>query len=546
MAVVTYDRKDLESLVGKKLTDQALNEQIPLLGTPVEEFDKKEITFEVFPNRPDLLSIEGLARALRGFLKVSPDIDKYEVKKGKIEFFIDPSVKEVRPCFATAVIRDVKFNDSMVQSIMQFQEKIHDTLGRKRRKVSIGIHDLDEVAPPFYYKAIDPKSLRFVPLDMDRELNLQEILEKHPKGRDYAFVLEGMKKYPIIVDKANQVLSFPPIINGELTKVTSRTKNLLLDITGTDKAACIQALNILCAAFADRGCTIESVKLVGKTDEILPDLKPSEWKLDSEYCSRLLGVDLTPKEIGACLKKMKHGIAKTGKTLSVLVPAYRTDILHSIDLVEDVAIGLGYMNFKPRITEVATTGQSSPIENFENLLRDIMIGFGFNEAINFVLTNPKKEFEMMALEESDLVTISNPRTSEYTHFRSSLLPSLLETAKFNARHPLPQKMFEVGDVSDGKTTQRKLGALLVGEDSNYSELRSYLEGLLRDLDIKKFSIKPVKHNSFIPGRVAKLTSPAFEAIVGEISPEVLNNFGIEYPVTAMEVLFSEQSADEAL
>jgi len=153
---------------------------------------------------------------------------------------------------------------------------------------------------------------------------------------------------------------------------------------------------------------------------------------------------------------------------------------------------------------------------------------------------------MMALEESDLVTISNPRTSEYTHFRSSLLPSLLETAKFNARHPLPQKMFEVGDVSDGKTTQRKLGALLVGEDSNYSELRSYLEGLLRDLDIKKFSIKPVKHNSFIPGRVAKLTSPAFEAIVGEISPEVLNNFGIEYPVTAMEVLFSEQSADEAL
>lgn len=539
MAVVTYNRKDLEGLVGKKLSGKVLLEEIPLLGTPVEEISKDEITFEVFPNRPDLLSIEGFARALRGFLGLEPGLDTYEVKQGNIEFFIEPSVRSIRPCFATAVIRHVEFNDSMVQSVMQFQEKIHDTLGRKRRKVSIGIHDLDEVVPPFYYRAIDPKSIRFIPMDMDRELDLRQILEQHPKGKDYAFILEGKKKYPIIVDKANQVLSFPPIINGELTRVTGRTRNLLLDITGTDRFACLQALNILCTAFADRGCTIESVKLVSTTDEYLPDLRATERTLDCDYCNRLLGINLSPKQIADRLKQMKYGVSKVSKTLSVLVPPYRTDILHPIDLVEDVAIAHGYMSFSPQISEIATTGMSSPQENFEATLREIMIGFGFNETINFVLTNTEKEFGLMDREAGELVTIANPRTSDYTHFRGSLLPSMLESVKFNARHPIPQRIFEIGDVaSDGKT-QRKLGAVIVGENTNYSELRSYLEGLLRELEMSRFKIKAVSHPTFIEGRVAQVSGNGFSALLGEVAPQVLNNFGIEYPVVAMEVLFSQ-------
>jgi len=542
MATASFNIADLEALLGRKLGKKDY-EQIPMLGTPLEARDEKTITVEIFPNRPDLLSIEGFARALRGFLGIESGLQEYPTKKSEVSIIVEKSVQN-RPYIVAAVVRKVKLDGDIILALMQTQEKLHETLGRKRRKVAIGVHNLTPVAQPFHYKAARPEAASFVPLDSKEKMNLAEILEKHPKGKAYAGVLEGCEKYPILEDKTGQILSFPPIINGELTRVTERAKELLVEVTGTDKKAVGQALNILCTAFADRGFEIQSVKIVYPTEEErTPDLLPEEKKLELEYCNRLLGLELNPKEAKELLEKMGYGAVKAEAALEVLVPAYRTDIMHQMDIVEDIAIAHGYMDFKPRIAEVATTGSKDRLEAFCERLREICIGLGLTESITFLLTNPEKEYAKMLLpEKKERIRIANPRTPDYTEFRTSLIPSLLEVLSKNSHYELPQKIFEVGDVAQadprmetGATQKRLLTVAIVHEKANYSEVRSYLEAILRELGQKEFKVAPINNESFIDGRASELAAGKAHALVGEVHPQVLRNFNISYPVAVFEL-----------
>lgn len=543
MATASFDIGELESLIGRKLEKKDYG-QIPMLGTPLEARDEKTITIEVFPNRPELLSIEGFARALKGFLGTTTGLKQYPTKKSGTSIIVERSVQGIRPYIGAAIVRKVRLDEGTITAFMQTQEKLHETLGRKRKKVAIGAHNLAPVAQPFHYKAVRPESKSFVPLDSKEKMSLEEILEKHPKGRAYASVLEGCEKYPIIEDRTGQVLSFPPIINGELTRVTQRTKELLVEVTGTDKKAIGQALNIICTAFADRGYAIETIKIAyPEGEETTPDLSPEEKKLGLEYCNRLLGLGLTPKEAEKLLEKMGYGVAKAGKDIAVLVPAYRTDIMHPIDIVEDIAIAHGYMEFKPRIAEVATTGSKDRLESFCEKLREICIGLGLTESMTFLLTNPEKEYARTGAEEKkEAVKIANPRTPDFTHFRTSLIPSLLETIAKNSHHELPQKIFEIGDTATadprmetGAAQKRLLAVAIVHEKANYNEARSHLEAILKELGQKELKTTPVNNASYIEGRAAEISAGKARAIIGETHPRVLKNFGIEYPVSVFEL-----------
>jgi len=244
-----------------------------MLGTDLEKVDDYEIIVEVFPNRPDLLSEEGFARALSSFIGVKTGLRKYNVKKSSFKVNVDKSVENIRPYIRCAVLKNINLSDEAIKSLMQLQEKLHLTHGRKRKKVAIGVHDFDAIKFPLVYKAVKPASISFVPLDMTAEMNLAEILVKHPKGRDYAFALEGLSKYPVIIDAKNDVVSFPPIINGIITQVKENTKNLFIDVTGLDVNAVTQALNILVTSLVDRGAEIYSLDV---DSVISPDLKPRE------------------------------------------------------------------------------------------------------------------------------------------------------------------------------------------------------------------------------------------------------------------------------
>ncbi|MFH0861777.1 MAG: phenylalanine--tRNA ligase subunit beta [Candidatus Altiarchaeota archaeon] len=261
MPSVEYDMGDLNHLLGKRYEPDYLKQAIPMMGVDLERLDEEKIVLEVFPNRPDMLSIEGFARALKGFLQIESGYKAYAAEPSGVEVLIDPSVDDVRPNVAAGIVSGVEMDDYTVKSIMGMQEKLHLTHGRNRAKVAIGVHDLDKVKPPFTYKAVDPKSATFVPLDTDERMSLYQIILKHPKGKDYAWTLDGKKKYPLFVDCMGEVLSFPPIINGELTKLTEYTRNLFVEMTGTSQQAVDTALNIMVTSLADRGGKIQTVQM---------------------------------------------------------------------------------------------------------------------------------------------------------------------------------------------------------------------------------------------------------------------------------------------
>jgi phenylalanyl-tRNA synthetase beta chain len=306
MAVITLPYKYLERLT--RADRKTILEKVPLIGSDVERVEEDHADVEFFPDRPDLFSPEGVARAMRGYLGIETGLPAYPVKPSGIKFTVDPQLATIRPVLGAAVIRGVTFDDESIQSIMSLQESLHWAVGRGRNKVAIGIHDMDTVQPPFHYIA-SSRSRGFVPLDFTEKMTMDEILEKHPKGRDYAKIVRDFPLFPLIVDDDDHVLSFPPIINGERTRVTIDTKNILLDTTGTDQRAVNVAVNIICTAMAEAGATIESVEIGGIQ---APTLAPVERVVSVRECSRLLGADLTPASMTEYLQRMRFGAEPAG------------------------------------------------------------------------------------------------------------------------------------------------------------------------------------------------------------------------------------------
>ncbi|MEA1925126.1 MAG: phenylalanine--tRNA ligase subunit beta [Candidatus Altiarchaeota archaeon] len=262
MPTIELDYDDLRSLLVKQYSAKDLWDKIPMLGVDLESIDQDKIVVEVFPNRPDLLSVEGFARALNGFLGDETGLTEYELTESGVTLNIDNSVDKVRPVISAAVIRNLTLNEKRLISLMNLQEKLHVTHGRHRKKVAIGVHDMREIEGPYTYKAVKPDGIKFKPLGMAEELTPKEILTKHPTGQEYAWILNGLSRYPIIVDKNNDILSFPPIINGELTRIRNSTTDVFIDVTGLDELAVNQALNIIVTSIADRGGDIQTVELV--------------------------------------------------------------------------------------------------------------------------------------------------------------------------------------------------------------------------------------------------------------------------------------------
>ncbi|MBI3412672.1 MAG: phenylalanine--tRNA ligase subunit beta [Candidatus Aenigmarchaeota archaeon] len=537
MAVVTFSRNDFESLVGKRLKDSDYTEAIPMIGVTTESLDKDSVSFEVFPNRPDMLSAEGFARALKAFMDGSKKI-KYETGKVYGAVKADKSVENVRPYVVCAVVRNVKLTGHALKSLMQFQEKIHETFGRKRERVAIGVHDMSKIKFPLKYAAYEPPEISFVPLDKKEKLNLAQILHRHDKGKDYGWILEGREKYPVITDANNNVLSFPPIINGELTRVTEKSKDLFIDVTGTSKHYISKTLNILCASLIDRGAKVEAVKIdYGKSSETTPDMNCQKIKLNADYLNGLLDTDLKENEIRTLLLKM--GVDFTNGVASV--PFYRTDVMHQIDIVEDVAISMGYGKFEPRIPKIPTMAERDELQEKCLALKEIMVGLGLEETVSFVLTNYNKQFKMMNAPVEECAEILNPKTEDYTICRKYILPSLIAVLADNKHNEYPQRIFELGDCvylsnnDTGASNVRKVGVALCHKNADTNEIKSVLETFM-NLYGMKYSLKNSAHPSLIKGRCGDILVDGRKAgFIGEVDPAVLQNWGLENPVAVFEM-----------
>ena len=530
MAVITLPYKYLERLT---CTDRkTILKNVPLIGSDVERTEEDHADVEFFPDRPDLFSPEGVARAMRGYLGLETGLPIYPVKPSGISFSIDPKLADIRPVLGAAVIRGVTFDDESIQSIMSLQESLHWAVGRGRSKVAIGIHDLDAVRPPFRYIAA-PRSRVFVPLDYTEEMTMDQILEKHPKGRDYAKIVKDFPLFPLIVDKDDNVLSFPPIINGERTRVTIDTKNILLDTTGTDKRAVNVAVNIICTAMAEAGAAIESVEIGGVQT---PTLAPAERIVNVKECSRLLGVSLTAPQMAELLRKMRFGAEPAGAdNVKVQVPCYRADIMHDWDLFEDVAIAYGYDKLESRPPKTFTVGKPHPVQVNAAFAREAFTGLGYLEVMPFTLTSEDVLYKRMQREErAGVLHVMHPISIENTVVRTELLPLLLEFLTLNRHRELPQRLFTVGDVVLDCRTHQQAAGVSSHPDADFSEAYASADAVLHELSID-YTVEESKDPAFIDGRRGNIiVAGKTVGVFGEVHPAVLTAFELEHSVAAFE------------
>ena len=532
MANVKFPRSEIE----KELKLNKINiEKISLLGTPLEYIDDNEIEIEIFPNRPDMLSMQGWLRAFKTFIGKEKGLKKYKVNSPEKNYkvVVDKSVKSIRPYTACAIVKGIKFDDEKIKEIIDLQEKLHNTVGRNRKKLAIGIYPLEKIKLPIKYEARKPEDISFMPLEMDREMNGLQILQRHPTGREYAHLLEDKNKYPIFVDAAGKILSMPPIINSHETgKVSEETKEIFVECSGFDLETLEKTLNIIVTTLADMGGKIYAMDVKYNKKITTLNLKPEKIKISLEKINELLGLNLKEKDLEKLLPKMGYDYKKG----NVSVPAWRTDILHEVDIAEDVAIAYGYDKFNPEIPKLATTGKEAKEAKISSKISEILIGLGLNEISTYHLIK-MKEAKTEKIENK--IELEDSKT-EYKILRPNLKISALRTLSENKDNEYPQKIFEIGTVFK-KNEKEETGIeenenlVIAITPSNFTEIKQILDYLTRMLNIT-YSLEESTEKGLIEGRTGKIM---FEkeviGYIGEMHPTTLKNWSIKMPVAILEI-----------
>ncbi len=542
MPTITLNKEVFEKLVGKSMAIEKLKERIAMLGTDLEKIEDNEITVEVFPNRPDMLSEQGFARAFSAFIGVKTGLRKYEVKKSGFKVIVDSSVY-MRPYTACAIVKNLKFNDEKIRELMQVQEKLATTHGRRRVKSAYGIYPLEKINFPITYIAKDPKKVLFRPLGFDKEISADKIEELHPKGREFSHVAQFWTKYPFFIDAKDNVMCMLPYTNSEDTgKVEIETKDVFIECTGTNLENVNVALNIITTTLADMGGEIYSMEIVyHDSTRITPDLSPREMKLDIDYSNKLFGLNLNKTQVSDLLSRMGYAV----KEDKVLIPAWRDDILHQTDIAEDIAIAYGYENFEAIIPEVAAVAKESEFGKFKKKIIYLLIGLNMLELSTYHITN-KKVLNDKMLASTDFIELENALTEDYSVLRSWMLPLLMDVLSRNTHYEYPQNVFEIGSVfSKDKSTEtgvkesNKLAVVLSSKDVDFTSIKQVVNYLLSNLGLD-CSYQEHNHQSFIKGRCASIIiNERNIGFIGELNPEVLSNFNIEMPAAALEIDISE-------
>ena len=544
----------------------SLADKLPLLGTDIDLCDNEDLEIEIFPDRPDLLSAETLTHAMGPFLHNSKPKPELDVISGNITMEVEAELKDVRPVIFAAIVRGVDTgegndNEDFIKGLMDHQEKLHFALGRGRRRASIGVHDLSELKPPFRVKAVNG-DYSFTPLAMNEEMTIKEILTKHPKGIDYAHLLDGMNKFPIIIDANNAVLSFPPIINGDHTTVSSTTRDFFIDVTGWDARSCESSLLLICLQLARRGGIIESVTIndCHSNTIVSPNGETIAHQVPLELVKNILGWDFSEDELSSAIMKMggryigtspapenspesPWRMADAGRGEQILnfqMPRWRFDILHPIDLVEELAIGHGYDDLGASSPSVSMAGIPRPDAILGRRIKSSLQGLGLQQVQSLTLSNDNDQFIHTRWKELQETTrITNPITTEHTLLRQYILPSLLRLISANRHNDLPQMVYELGTCVSDHNNRAKVSWLVADTDAGFAHARGFAQALLRDLGAEEKEISwqslPEGHGPWLTGRSASISvSGMVIGEIGELDPTVSESFSLKVPMHGAE------------
>jgi phenylalanyl-tRNA synthetase beta chain len=567
----------LERMTG--LSRERILDRLPYIGLDIEGTDEDSVRIEYNPNRPDFSTDYGIARALRGLVGKETGLRRYRTVPGKRQVFADRSLANIRPYIACAVARGMELDEETIRQLISMQEDLHNGLGRKRRKAAIGLHDLNAIAFPVFYSGKDAL-FSFVPLGSEDEMSVREILARTETGRAYGEILSGTRVYPMLYDSKGVVLSFPPIINGTRTKVSKSTRDLFIDVTSTDERLGNEALSVICCALADAGATLETVTINYSTDEagkrrseakkeagakdsssssssttkknkakkkageeskktVTPDLSPTRMRFDASLTQSITGLSLSRKQMRDSLRRSRLDLDARG---FAEIPAYRVDILHPIDLTEDVVIGYGLDRMNASYPPSADAGRFDPGVTFVEAVCLTMAEEGFNETMNFDLIDEPTLYGRFGRSTHLRLEVDNPRSMEHYLLRDSLLPSLMAVLGRNTKNEYPQKIFEAGKVFQRSAQGRlpaevtTLAALSAHSSSSFTEAKSALEALVT----KHFGVaaetRPASHWAFAEGRCAEaIVNGVTMGYLGEIKPSALAAFGVDVPVCGFEL-----------
>lgn len=509
-------------------------------------------------NRPDLWCCEGIARQIRikqqGRLK--PYSSFAEKPKSPHHVIVKPGMEQVRPYVAACTVKGYRVTEKGLTQLIQTQEKLADIFGRKRKTVSIGIYQLRNITFPVTYELVKPDDVRFTPLGMETAMTLSEILMVHPKGLEYGPILAVNSLLPILRDAKDQPLSFPPIINSrEIGEVRVGDEELFVEVTGTDLSMVILSLNIFAANLADRGATIDPVEIHYPTDTMLgrqvttPQDFGKPKTIQIKAIEQALGQELGEAVVKQALEAYGYSVSAEKGSVKAKLPPYRHDLMHTMDVVEDVAMSRGYAEFTPVMPAQFTVGGLSVIEQISDRSRELMVGLGFQEIISNILGSPDHYSRRMRLEGTEwgrMVEVDNVMSLSFSCLRQWMLPSLLRIEAASSRAFYPHRLFEAGDVAIpdgthelGSRTETALGALIAHAATHFSEIHSCLDVLFYYLG-KEYSLEPVQHSSFLEGRAGRvLVSGKPIGFIGEVHPEVLERWQIAMPVVAFDVNLSQ-------
>lgn len=538
MPTIEISKKDLCSLIGRNLSNAQLEELLSYSKASLESAKGDLLKVEVADaNRPDLWSAEGIARVIKGQVGKEKGMPSYQIRKSNFVVKVDGKVERVRPLVVCAVVKDLKLSKEAIEQIIQLQEKLCENFGLHRREAALGVYDFDKIKWPILYTTTKPDGIKFIPLEMQEPLTPRQILQRHEKGMKYAHLLSGCNEYPLLIDSAKEVLSMPPIINSNLTgKVTEKTRNVFIEVTGFEYRFIMPVLNVMIFALAERGGQLYSVEVQGRSRITTPDLKSKQATLDADYCNSILGMNLKPAEIAKLLERARFNVKTAGTELKLEYAPYRQDIMDSRDIIEDVVISYGYNNLQPQDVSIATIGKAADSVRIREKLIQLLLGLDMQEIATFTLTSKDNLFKRMHLPEQEVVELGNPISLNYSCLRNSLLPSALEFLSQNTKREFPQRIFEIGEcftLQEG--TKRHIAVAVTSHETDFTEIKQILEYMLKQFGIE-YRLKAAKIESFIEGRAGMIVvNDKIIGVIGEVHPKVLHAWNLKMPCAVFEI-----------
>ena len=551
--------KFLFSLLGREYTDAELEQVFPRAKAELDEHDKENGVFKIElndTNRPDLWSAMGLARLLKNY--EDPQIKQYDFFSSKCftadnkgrELHVGNRAKEVREFSCGFVAKGKTVDEDILLTLIQSQEKLCFNFGRKRKTIAMGIYRNDLITYPIHYDGADPDKTHFVPLHMEEDLSLREILEKHPKGQEYGYIIKDKPVYPYLYDDAGQTLSMPPVINSAFVgAVEVGDSNLFVEMSGPILKDILLCASIMAVDMADLGFEIEPVKVIYPYEtEFGREITVPYYFQDSQSCTledikHVLGEDIDADEARDALLRMGVYSVAEGNTIHITCPEYRNDFLHPVDVVEDVMIGYGLENFEPTIPRDFTVGRLTPSEELGRKVKDIMVGMGFQEMIYNYLGSRREYVDNMHIKGDKVIMIANPMSENFEAVRPSIIPSLLESESVSGHAVYPHRIFEVGKVAylepsdnSGTVTRNSLGFMSADGAVTFNDANSFINTLMYFLRVEYTLATPEEDPRFIPGRCADVMVGGKKiGIFGEVHPAVLESWGCSMPAVVAEI-----------